>query len=488
MKKIILILLIALSITGCVYNGEVESVCCDGIEGLNKIIDSLETTKVDTLILPSGTIYKDRIVYKDSIIYQDKFVYVDRIDTICPDDTVIITPPVIINSPNTFSEVIGVNASLNGVMDLAYAFDNQRVFYLLDHDLHGKTLIQKFPKACEAKCPNIGGADAHWNDGNAAWVYRMCDYTKIDTVYTNGTMSLEPRFKTITLDLETIYYPDGNGGIAEKKYPNKSLSLADMDGKPYEYGKKYGKLLNTSMSQFADDVDLYIAVANEPHGSPDYETITLWSKGMKEGLTGSGIKLVSQDLQSTGVDVFNGKVLFNNIEYIDTSLFDVIQVHSYVFDKNFRLTLPPETDSQKWMSPLQEMKDMRNYVTTGQALWLTEFGYDSEALGEETQSAYIIRTIVLAMRYGFSKAHVYSIVDEPVLPFKNCGLVYPNGVSKQSYDDLIDIIAQYGDYYFKEVAKDGENGDFIYVFTDGKDLLTISWNIADTTPPNFKIN
>lgn len=432
----------------------------------------LQPTRVITTVYQGGDIvYLDTVEYSSGTFSNDIMLGYN-VDSIAVVDTNNVDSQVV---KNTFLDVIGVNASLTSDVNMkkAYAFNNQRVFYLIDHDLHGVPMTQRFPLACEAKCPNISDENgAHWNDGNGAWVYRMCDYSK--------------HFGTITLSVSPFYYPDGNGGIEKKDYPNISLSLKNMGGNPYEYGKKYGELLKTSMSQFADDVDLYVEVANEPHGSPSYDVMTMWSKGMRDGLYGSGIKLVSQDCQNVGDDTgFNGTALFDDVSKMDTSLFDVLQTHSYIPSDKFLLTLPPETSGTKWQSPLEEMKSMRPFLGK-KDLWLTEFGYDSELLGEEGQAAYIVRTIVLAMRHGFSKAFVYSITDEAVLPFKNCGILYEDGREKQSYIELIKLITYYKDYYFLEVVKETD-GEYIYKFTDGNNILLISWDISDKVMPRFEI-
>ena len=362
-----------------------------------------------------------------------------------------------ITSP-TFAEVIGVNGGLflsgnEETLRKASIFRNNRIFYLMGHDMKGRLPKDFVPKPCMTKCPNIS---CDWENTNAAWKFRLCDWSLL--------------FETNTISLEVF---EGTG----RNYPNRFYRANEL-GDAYKTGFAYGQTIGESLEGLITTVE----VGNEPHGTPGIKTFNQWSKGLAEGVRSKSktMKICSADIQNSGPDYFGKTLLNNQVKDIDTSLFDILQVHAYAINDTFRVTLPPETLRK-------ELSDM--YPYRDKTLWLGEVGWDSNLLGEETQAAYLLRIIVLAMRHDFDKVFVYNIIDDGpwAAPFDHCGILNKDSSEKKSYRLLKRMVTEFGDYRISEIIKDGENGAYEYGFTDGKHKLVIAWKEGDRTVPRMVI-
>jgi len=361
-----------------------------------------------------------------------------------------------ISSPS-FAEVIGFNGGLflsgsEETLRKAAIFQNNRIFYLMGHDMKGRLPKDFIPKPCMAVCPNI---NCDWENTNAAWKFRLCDWSIL--------------FKTNTIALEVF---EGTG----RNYPFRFYRAEEL-GDPYQKGFAYGQTIGQSLEGLITTVE----VGNEPHGSPGIKVFNEWSKGLADGVRSKSktMKMCSADVQNSGPEKFGKHLLNNQVKDIDTSLFDILQVHAYAFNDTFRVTRPPETLRN-------ELSDM--YPYRDKTLWLGEIGWDSNLLGEETQAAYILRAIILAMRHDFDKVFVYNIIDDGpwAAPFDHCGLLYRDNKEKKSYKLLRRMVTEFGDYQISKIIKDGENGEYAYGFTNGTKSLTISWKESDRGIPMIK--
>ena len=395
------------------------------------------------------------------------------------DTTKPTTPPVggggVVFPPTTFEDFIGVNTNIqlategrgnedDHLREMASIFKIGRTFMLTEHDMVTKNGVKlpfkdTFPFPNLSKCPNISTG---WDGStNAQWKLRFC--------------VLDNLFDVNIASPELIYLPDGKGGIIEKKYPNKSLNEADMGGDPYWAGFKFADYVSKSLG---DEIE-YLEAWNEPHGSPTVESHNIWAQGVKDNLikNKSSIKLMSSDRQATGTEYFNGEPINTSVFDIDTSIYDAIQCHSYTFDDNFDLTYPPEKGNKNYFAQLQEIKDLAEWNKGAKELYLTEFGFSSNSLGEPKQADYILRTILHAMRYGFKGATIYQLQDEPwAFPFSSCGLLDSNGEPKASYKLLKYILIRYGDYHFEKALKESDS-EWSYQFTNGSKSVIFSWSI-----------
>lgn len=361
-----------------------------------------------------------------------------------------------ISSP-TFAEVIGVNGGLflsgsEETLRKASIFQNNRIFYLMGHDMKGRMPKDFTPKPCMAVCPNI---NCDWENTNAAWKFRLCDWSIL--------------FKTNTIALEVF---EGTG----RNYPNRFYRAEEL-GDPYKTGFAYGQSIGMSLEGLINTVE----VGNEPHGTPGILPFNEWSKGLADGVRSKSktMKICSADIQNSGPDRFGETLLNNQVKDIDTSLFDILQVHAYGLNDTFTVTLPPEDIRN-------ELSDM--YPYRDKTLWLGEVGWDSKILGEETQAAYLLRAIVLAMRHDFDKVFVYNIIDDGpwAAPFDNCGILYRDNREKKSYKLLRRMVTEFGEYRIIKIIKDGENGEYAYGFTNGEKEMTISWKKTDRGIPTIK--
>ncbi len=362
-----------------------------------------------------------------------------------------------VTSP-TFSEVIGVNGGLflsgsEETLRKASVFENNRIFYLMGHDMKGRMPKDFIPKPCLTDCPNIS---CDWENTNAAWKFRLCDWRHT--------------FTTNTIAFEVF---EGTG----RDYPNRFYRAEEL-GDPYQAGFNYGQSTAIGLEGLITTVE----VGNEPHGSPGIETFNKWAKGIADGVRSKSktMKICSADRQNSGPDIFGGTLLNNQMKDIDTSLFDILQVHAYAFNKEFKVTDSPE-------SLRKELTDMHPY--RDKELWLGEVGWDSELLGEETQAGYLLRIIVLAMRHDFDKVFVYNIIDDGpwAAPFEHCGILNKDSSPKKSYELLKRMVTEFGNYRISKVVKDGLGGEYEYNFTDGKKELSISWKASDRGIPSILV-
>jgi hypothetical protein len=377
----------------------------------------------------------------------------------------------------TFAEVIGINGNLglaetcggtsppNSLAAKAGLFRKCRTFYLLEHDLHGVPLKQRMPKPCLSDCGRITQG---WSDGNAAWKSRFCN--------------LHQRFPVNFATLETIRYPDGRGGVILKKYPDKSLTVEEM-GDPYRAGYGVGHYLAQSLDGLINILEVW----NEPHGAPGIPAHNAWARGIADALRAnhSHIELCTSDRTASGYEFFGSRKINTRIQDVDLSLYQHVSVHNYVFDEHFALTVPPEKSSGRFYSLFTECRDMHRYLQGRGKQWhLTEFGYSSVATSEETQAAYLLRAILIAMRFGASSVLIYHLQDEPwAAPFDGCGLLTHDGKEKRVYREMRKLLERYGDYWFLRVVQEDEQGAFVYEFTNGKQVARFSWRVNETTLP-----
>ena len=54
-------------------------------------------------------------------------------------------------------------------------------------------------------------------------------------------------------------------------------------------------------------------------------------------------------------------------------------------------------------------------MTESQEVTVTEFGWDSDEVGELTQGVYLLRAMLIMNRFGVSQATIYNSTDDPFL-------------------------------------------------------------------------
>ena len=90
------------------------------------------------------------------------------------------------------------------------------------------------------------------------------------------------------------------------------------------YGYEYASVILKDEGNMID----VLQVANEPHGSPDYETMNEFARGVRMARDefSPNTKICSPDCQNTGIDYFNGQALYNAVSKMDTSIYKLVGI------------------------------------------------------------------------------------------------------------------------------------------------------------------
>lgn len=151
-----------------------------------------------------------------------------------------------------------------------------------------------------------------------------------------------------------------------------------------------------------------------------------------------------------------------------------ITVHPYSFTiGTVNLVEPPEASTSDFRH-VQSMLDYKNKVAPQLKIAATEFGWDSESVGEAAQALYLVRNIVQMMSMGFRHLYLYEGMDNPGMKglYATSGLftaTLPNRVIDQpkiAYKILLQMMHFLGDTAVKEMIVANKN---IYAYLLGKD-------------------
>jgi len=82
---------------------------------------------------------------------------------------------------------------------------------------------------------------------------------------------------------------------------------------------------------------------------------------------------------------------------------DAVSLHTY------RPGHTPEGLAKQQIEPVRKL--MKKHGIADKPIWITEMGWRSEQVGEQTQAEYLPRAYVLAMQAGVERMHWYNLVD-----------------------------------------------------------------------------
>jgi hypothetical protein len=195
-----------------------------------------------------------------------------------------------------------------------------------------------------------------------------------------------------------------------------------------------------------------------------------------------------------------------------------IDCHPYSFlHGTTTWTFPEDPNSEAWqIRNLAAWRDANRNATTGvlnnTRLWSTEYGFDSNPItgvGERTQSAYLIRGLMLHARYHYEKLFFYNAYDvarpsdqsytglynssgfwkqgsHPANPNWPSPLVEHGASPKPSWFGMLDFKTRFGDHvFFKALV---ESQDLIVVLLakpDGSEPYLVFWSPRQTTDANL---
>lgn len=258
------------------------------------------------------------------------------------------------------------------------------------------------------------------------------------------------QFDEVYSSLESIFIKKGFGGCysgadIDRSYPNKWYSLSEWGGLPNIKQNFKNYLLPYITTYCPSDttkpclIDV-LEVGNEPWGDPypgeaGYHELLQGAVEVFTSYYGSSnpkdwrMKLSTAALEAH--DAFPNN--FGATEmYIEDmvppsvrSYFDYVAIHPYAFpldNSAFSVNQWPESENGAFLT-LKNLVDWRNNQMPHAKVNVTEFGWNAGTmgdgcgpLGESTQSSYIMRAFLLALRNDIHRAFVYSISDESEYP------------------------------------------------------------------------
>ena len=196
---------------------------------------------------------------------------------------------------------------------------------------------------------------------------------------------------------------------------------------------------------------------------------------------------------------------------------DAVDCHPYSFlPGTGKWTFPEDPNSETWQirnmaAWLYANKNAGTGVLNNTQLWSTEFGYDSHpetGVGEKTQSAFLIRGLLMHSRYHFEKVFFYNAYDvaRPTDQYYN-GLFNSSGfwklgthpdnsswaspieshgaTAKPAWYGMLDLKARFGNHvFYKALVEEADSYVILIAKPDGSDPYLVFWSPQSTNDAN----
>jgi len=274
----------------------------------------------------------------------------------------------------------------------------------------------------------------------------------------------------------------------------------------------------------------YIEFGNEPNGGDQYNSMTPWqlaahhsaSYDGHEGTMGEGhgviyadpnIKAAMAGLAGCPVGYIRSMAMWSKLNRQDGDLpFDIINVHtycrSYINVNGANIAVGSSPEEFGLVESLQELVDWRDTYYPDKAIWLTEFGWDtnesylteqsSHSYGEYTsrqvQAMWLVRSYLLLSASGIDKAFWYMNGggnDDSVGKYGTCGIIDGDGQKKESWYYMNTLRQVMGDMAFQEDFESGHRDVMIYRYknAEGKSAFVLWCPTSDGTKvDNFELH
>ncbi len=402
-----------------------------------------------------------------------------------------VCPPDVLPSGSTFIDMIGVNMGkeydnfphtwAGPAFKNVFTSAQLRIFHLMEDDYNGR-----FPSEVEPI----------WEHMNLwSWRYR----------------NMKDRGYKIRISLESIFQYNP---FIERKFPNKWFSRDQWGGSDTAIranAKKYMlsvlKFFRVSDAQPNPDGEFLIdtlEIGNEPWGEPGEAAYKMITKGIidaciefynSENPDDWELSLSHAAFQNTmpenrfSCNTCNyptGDFLPNMIDEADFKYIKEINCHSYAFDNSNgeELTIHPESSDSKF----NEFTDMVTFAQDRNLkISITEFGWNSEQVGEFAQAAYLMRSLLIFARHGAHKAYMYEMVDDiKAPPFKTCGIFKDTTEGgdkipespKQAIQAFDTLLSQIGTMKHFEVVQENEEF-YVYKIGISEPTHIVAWRPID---------
>jgi hypothetical protein len=406
----------------------------------------------------------------------------------------------------TFRDLLGINAGKEwdqlynennqyGYNPLMNIFSHVRSFHLMEDDYpKGKLPSNSKP---DVALPGAGG----WG--------RMNNYTIRYQQWARD-------FETLRVSLTGIHiYNSRQKKMEMRQFPSKWYSKADWGGDQktiFENAKRYGSVffpLHVPKDHVVAPLIHTLEVGNEPWGSIGIEGYQTVLKGIIAAHQEYYGKRPLVRLSSAAFQAHEPNHVWkcNNCNYpsgdyigkiLDKELLDQLQeitIHPYSFTKgSTKLIEPPESPD----SDFQEVRHFFAFREKMQAHHLTisatEFGWDSQTVGEAAQAAYTLRNILMMARMGFYKAYLYEGIDNAGLK----GLYGSSGLfeaklpgrhiarPKLIYKVLLQFMHTVGDLEVVAALQEDKEAYVYLLGKEGEATHLIAWRpndfLADSQP------
>jgi len=338
-------------------------------------------------------------------------------------------------SPFTFGAMIGVNdgglvfrsfanESVNQITELTRQLRN---FHTMDEDFNANP--ENYALNIKPKDTNPEGTPAHTARHKAF-------YTKY---------RLSHGFSNITGATEILQYSPQTW--KEKIYQESDWSVSGPDGILNAYQNYTKKFIDEFAPANGSNAQMLLAnyqVGNELWDYPiksDYHNLLRGAYHAflnKYGAKSNGgwkMKLIAGAFQAFRDNNCNSMLRdFSNCnsdlnrfdfigDYLEVSECDLLRdldgvdCHPYSFKPGTNTwTYPEDPVSETWQirnlaAWLYENQKNNTGVLANTHLWSTEYGFDSYGVGEKTQSAYLIRGLLMHSRYHYEKVYFYNAYD-----------------------------------------------------------------------------
>ncbi len=441
-------------------------------------------------------------------------------------------------SPFSFGSMIGVNdgglifrsfqnESSNQITQLTTQFRN---FHTMDEDFDNS--LVEYSQNIKPKDTSPEGTPSYMAYNKSLYnVYRNTHGFANITAATE-LLQYSPQSWKDKIYLETDWSASGPAGIKES-FENYTLKFIDELAPP---NGAANQLLVTNFQ-----------VGNELWDYPvkiDYQNLLLGARSAfvrRYGQKSNGnwkMKLVAGSFQafrdnncgSMNRDVSNcgGELKRHDFigDYLDLANCDVLKdldavdCHPYSFvEGTNRWTFPEAQSSETWQIRnlagwLNANQNAANGVLVNTQLWSTEFGFDSDSysgVGEKTQSAYLLRGLLMHSRYHYEKVFFYNAYDQ-VIPsnqnyhglYNSAGfwrmgtnpannapspLVAYGATPKPSWYGMLDMKTRFGSHvFYKALVEDADANIWLIALPDGSDPYLVFWDPRRTDDTNINQN
>lgn len=349
---------------------------------------------------------------------------------------------------------------------------------------------------------SLGPLKVGWNGGIDLYKLRYQQWT-------------DDGFKNIQASLEAIHLYCENGARA---FPQKWWTEEEWGGIEYAYdnARAYGRVFAEELCPNENDCLVrHLEVGNEPWQYRDpcfyQEILKGVIDGVKEYYTSQGLnnpdtwpmKLLPGAFQAyrDDIDVVdpNSCNLFeycpNRYDFVGSRIpndyiqyLDGLSVHPYAFNtSSFAMNEHPEAPaSQSEMPRFKSMIHWMNNNMPGKKLFVSEFGWDSNLVGDVAQGIYNLRSTFIFGRHNVYRATMYTTRDNVGSPgstgcyvdglYNTSGLLtdesppdgscVPNPNSKKiAFHVMEEMVDKMGDKRFIEVVAENENA-YAYLVGD----------------------